>query len=342
MKQPKYHAQFEQSLSREVTAKSRCVALTLTATLCAVVVTASISGQPAGAAITPPPISSPAAVTAEITAYEKKFFERPFDGETNDHRLDRLENFIFGATSTGAPQVRIAKIARIVPLASPQPTSSGVGQPAAPTKSAAKSASTTGGEASTLLESPGHYPHITALEGEMLGNTFEAQPLPQRLARLEIKAFGKASTSNDMEERTDAIDNYEQAKRRPKDLLIGSKPLSSYHETESLADQARHYADVDDDPGAIVRRQTIQQELDDAQKTTPPTPEERTLSRIAWCEQQIFGHSFPEMHLLARLHQLNAELFPQDKEKDIQLMDRVDLIVREVVLRKQPHQPKTT
>jgi len=48
------------------------------------------------------------------------------------------------------------------------------------------------------------------------------------------------------------------------------------------------------------------------------------------------------MHLLKRLHQLNHELFPNDKESDLQLMDHIDTIVKEVVLRKQPHQPSTT
>jgi hypothetical protein len=42
------------------------------------------------------------------------------------------------------------------------------------------------------------------------------------------------------------------------------------------------------------------------------------------------------------LHQLNHELFPDDKEKNIQLMDRIDTIVKEVVLRKHPHQPSNS
>ncbi|MBU6452260.1 MAG: hypothetical protein KGS72_10805 [Cyanobacteria bacterium REEB67] len=322
------------------------ISMPLLASATAIATTTMTAGlqNPVAAAVSAPPIASTAAITDEISTYEKKFFERSFDGENNDHRLDRLENFIFGATSTGAPQVRIAKIARIVPLAAvPLSVTTNSGATAAGGHSgpaATRDKTEPGTDANILLESPGHYPHITALEGEILGATYETQPLPQRLARMEVKIFGKASTSNDMEERTDAIDQYERAKRKPKDVTIGQ--LTPYSHQESLAEQARHYDSVDDDPGAIVRRQTIQQELEDAQKSTPPSAEERTLSRVAWCEQQIFGHSFPEMHLLARLHQLNAELFPKDKEKDIQLMDRIDVIVREVVLRKQPHQPKTS
>lgn len=60
------------------------------------------------------------------------------------------------------------------------------------------------------------------------------------------------------------------------------------------------------------------------------------LTRIAWCEQHVFGKTFPQLHLTARLHQLNAELFPNDRESDFQLMDRLDVIVREVVMQQHP------
>ena len=61
-----------------------------------------------------------------------------------------------------------------------------------------------------------------------------------------------------------------------------------------------------------------------AASDTPPSPHARMLSRIAWCEKHTFGRTYPELHLLQRLHQLNASLFPKDNEKDIKkaLADR--------------------
>jgi len=297
---------------------------------------------PAVATITPPADVAVATETAEITAYEKKFFERSFEGESNDRRLDRLESFIFGVKNSGAPTTRIGKIAAVVPLPTTPPAGASTGRstttsPAAG-RTGARSAGSGNGQTAEepLLDSPGNYPHITALEGEMLGQTYEGHSLNERLSRLETKAFGAPSKSKDFEERTDAIDQYQQAKRIPKPMTIGN-PMG----LGSLAEEAHRMDDADEDPGDIVRRQTIQQELAVAQRTTPPSHEERTLNRIAWCEQQIFGHASPELHLLQRLHNLNHELFPKDKEKDIQLMDRIDVIVREVVLRQHPHQPST-
>lgn len=294
--------------------------------------------QAALAAVSPPADAATTTVTAEISAYEKKLFERTFDGEPNERRLDRLESFIFGEKNSGPLTTRIGKIAAVVPL--PAQTTAAAGghsqSPAAGSAGVRKAPAAASEE--PLLDSPGNYPHITALEGEMLGQTYEGHSLNDRLSRLETKAFGAPSKSKDFEERTDAIDQYQQARRIPKPMTIG-------HPNDlgvgALANEARQSdeTDADVDPGDIVRRQTIQQELAVARRSTPPSNEERTLNRIAWCEQQVFGHASPELHLLQRLHQLNHALFPNDKEKDIQLMDRIDVIVREVVLKNHPHQP---
>ena len=303
---------------------------------------------PAYAAVASPSDAASKSMLVEIDGYEKKLFERTFDGETNGRRLDRLETFIFGATSTGSIAARIAKIAQVVPLTTPPPTKT-IAPPGA------SQSQTVAPAAEPALDSPGNYPHITALEAKILGDTYTDQPLTTRLSRLETKVFGAPSKSRDFEERTDAIDRYERARRAPGSMVIGTRPDDDDEDLAAAASTTprhfqyaepppmpRHFESADEDPGAYVRHEHIEQELADAQKTAPPTKEERTLSRIAWCEQQMFGHAFPEMHLLKRLHQLNAELFPTDREKDIDLMDRIDVIVKEVVLRKQPHQPATT
>ncbi len=298
---------------------------------------------------------------------KRNFFERTFDGETEGRRLDRLDTFIFGTTNHGSAQVRITLIAKVVPVNTPVPdnsttnagTQGGSGKTgpgnagggnagAGNSPSASGSANSRQGQpanssasAEPTLESPGNYPHITAMEAKILGETYPNDSLNQRLSRLETKVFGSPSKSNDFEERTDALDRHMQAQRKPKDLLIGTRPDEDDmpEVIPTSLERERRYESADEDAGSVIRHQTIEQELADAQKSTPPTRDERTLSRIAWCEQQVFGHAFPEMHLLKRLHQLNHELFPQDKEPDIQLMDRIDTIVKEVVLKKQPHQP---
>ncbi len=311
--------------------------------------------------------SDTVAVTAEIRAYESKYFERHFEGETIDKRLDRLENFIFGATNSGSADTRTAQIVAAVGVptvtaAAPKTKSSYNEAP--PTASSTNS--TNGTDVS--LQSPGNYPRVTALESEILGQSYPTQPLVTRLNRMELKVFGNQSHSDDLSARTDALDQYAQVKLhiKPQAALAvnpqmegkgGSMGSPAINDANPFVRGLRNMAsgplplnpmamtspvgsyDLDDeDPGAAARKKMIEQQLADAARPNAPSPHERTLSRVAWCEMQMFGKSYPQLHLLQRLHQLNSELFPTDKEKDIQLMDRIDVIVRAVVLRKHPPQ----
>ncbi len=307
--------------------------------------------------------SDTVAVTAEIRAYESKYFERHFEGETTDKRLDRLENFIFGATNSGSASSRTAQIVAAVGV----PAVVAAAPKTAPSYNDATSASP---NTDLSLQSPGNYPRVTALESEILGQSYPTQPLITRLNRMELKVFGAQSHSDDLSARTDALDQYAQVKLhiKPQAALAVNPQMEGKGGSSSQGNSAINDAnpfvrglrslaggpsplnpmamtspvgsyDVDDeDPAAAARKKMIEQQLADAARPNAPSAHERTLSRVAWCEMQMFGKSYPQLHLLQRLHQLNSELFPTDKEKDIQLMDRIDVIVRAVVLRKHPPQ----
>ncbi len=318
------------------------------------------------------------AVTAEIRVYETKYFERHFEGETIDKRLDRLENFIFGATNSGSANSRTAQIVAAVGVPTVVATAQNTAAPGKSAKDVPAAGYSRGSyndsssSASTdwSSQSPGSYPRVTALESEILGQTYATQPLIARLNRMELKVFGNPSHSDDLSARTDALDQYAQVKLhiKPQAALAVNPQMegsrsgpaatgNSINDANPFVRSLRSMAggpapmnpmamtspggsyDVDDDdPAAAARKKMIEQQLADAARPNAPSAHERTLSRVAWCEMQLFGKSYPQMHLLQRLHQLNSELFPTDKEKDIQLMDRIDVIVRAVVLRKHPPQ----
>lgn len=52
------------------------------------------------------------------------------------------------------------------------------------------------------------YPRITAMETAILGKSYSGDALPARLARMEVKAFGKASDGADLSDRTDSLQSY--------------------------------------------------------------------------------------------------------------------------------------
>lgn len=68
----------------------------------------------------------------------------------------------------------------------------------------------------------------------------------------------------------------------------------------------------------------------------PPPPGSKTLIKLSWCEQMLFGRSYPEMHLTKRLEALNKELAYKPGRTGIQLMDDVDGLVATVYKKKNP------
>lgn len=279
----------------------------------------------------------------EIQAMEQKFFEHDFSQESLTYRVARLEKFAFGEPSEGPMDQRVKRLASVIDLHKalvPQKTAS----PAAPDDSDLEDI-----EPSARAS----YPHITALEHEILGQTFEADSLGKRLSRLETKAFGKVASNPDPASRTDALEEYVERKLHHASPGFGSQSILSQGFSGQEAPRAvmpprmRAAApggfslgmptDMTLAPWTPQMVPTQPPEDPAVFADTPPDEHARMLTRVGWCEEHLFGRTFPEMHLTQRLHQLYAKLFPEKHDQtDMQLMDRLDVIVREVVMVKHP------
>lgn len=75
------------------------------------------------------------------------------------------------------------------------------------------------------------YPHVTALEKDILGATYIGQPLSARIVRMETKAFGAASKSDDLGERTDNLETYAEQKLHKKPVLADETADATIEET---------------------------------------------------------------------------------------------------------------
>lgn len=77
------------------------------------------------------------------------------------------------------------------------------------------------------------YPHVDALEKAILGQAYRDDSLEDRLARMEAKAFGHASTKIDLSERTDALEKFAEKN-------LGMKPFDNTAEvTNGQAPKAK-------------------------------------------------------------------------------------------------------
>ncbi|MBX9695357.1 MAG: hypothetical protein K2Z81_23430, partial [Cyanobacteria bacterium] len=76
--------------------------------VCSLAVAAVLSINTAFAAA---PVSTDPA--QQLEGFEKLYFQHDFTRETIDHRLARMEKFVFGQTYTGTVAERVARIARV-------------------------------------------------------------------------------------------------------------------------------------------------------------------------------------------------------------------------------------
>jgi hypothetical protein len=235
----------------------------------------------------------------QLQAMETKFFEHDFSKEAEEYRLQRLEKFAFGQTGEGNVDVRLKKLVQVINL----------------------------------------HPNLV-------------QPKPQQtVAAAPPAARPQYSRSLD--------DNAAQSEHDKMKWVEDYRPKQAYQEPmQSVVPASQRMSEDDSDLDAVeaglAEKSTpfmpkqppaistnfpqVAQSLDPAVlAAAPPDHHARMLTRVAWCEEQIFHRTFPELHLPARLHQLNAEVFPTDHSRsDLDLMDRLDLIVREVVMQQHP------
>lgn len=209
------------------------------------------------------------------------------------------------------------------------------------------------------------YPHVTALELAILaGQSFPKEPLADRLSRMEMKAFGKTSSSLDFSDRTDALETYAEktlhvtpmgqqsqdsdgapdySNGEPKQGTGRSKALLAAVGGSLLGLAVPGFAGVRMRPrqAAEPPEQPVER-LEDplVHALTPPPPGTKLITQVGWCEVQVFGKTFLNLHLAKRLEQLNSELKFDAKKTGFDLMDDVPTIVKMVQARK-PAVPPT-
>lgn len=159
------------------------------------------------------PVSAADADSADpsVPKLETKFFEHTYPKDPLPQRLDRIEKMVFGETKTGADGERLSKLIQAVPGLN----SVNVPDSSAPSKTASKGddgdvpmappSKSRAPQVSHSEVTDAKYPQVSAMEQRLLGKDYAAEPVDQRLARLETRVFGKPSASTDLSDRVDAL-----------------------------------------------------------------------------------------------------------------------------------------
>jgi hypothetical protein len=224
-----------------------------------------------------------------LSQLEEKLFEHDYRTEDDNSRLKRLEDFVYGSSQSGAFSTRLANLQAVASAFKPHKSAS---LPKSVTESSAQSATPSAKDGSKSAQYSSfdyaNYPRVAELEKHLLGSTYASDALPDRLARLETKAFGHPSTSGDLCQRVDLLDQY--ADRH--DL---------YHE-RGVLDQANSVS-----PLAIASRSVAAAGNPfSGTQDEPSNPGER----ISAMEQMVFGHSYTSRSEDERLSRLEKKLVP--------------------------------
>lgn len=252
---------------------------------------------------------SPAQTNSDLSSLEKRLFDEIDSSETVEQRLDRLERFVFGSVRTGSPADRLNRLMMDMPntsTATDAESNSGT-QPTANTAPGAQSNAPQNAQTneSTSQTTPamsapapqqggggnGDYPTVTALEKAILGHPEENLPLPTRLSKLEQKAFGKATNSNDLAARVDRLKNYEREHN-----LDGEQYLSR-------------------SAPVFASRQ--------------PTQTLSITAQLDQIEKVVFAKTYPSDGIVSRLDRLEKTVFPEKPvETFASVPSRVSRLIR--------------
>lgn len=170
------------------------------------------------------------AFSENLSKLEEKFFQHDYPKDEKSARIERLEKFVFGEAKTGSDDERLNGLLALVPNLNEKP-GSGTGDsptaasPPSSTSSFRDDRPVSSGRPSQPVEQSGRndaesepkpenianrssYPAITAIEKKLLGRDYVGESVDKRLERLEVKAFGKKSGSDDPQERMDKLKAY--------------------------------------------------------------------------------------------------------------------------------------
>ncbi|MDR1168293.1 MAG: hypothetical protein LBK53_05310 [Heliobacteriaceae bacterium] len=234
------------------------------------------------------------ASAAVIDNIENSLFGFTYPNETQELRLNRIEEQVYGKTSTGGAAQRLSKLSKDLAADS-------IGKEITPKEDTFSEDS--GRIAEIPKNAPGvDYPAVNELEQIVFNKEFKEKDLNTRLAELEQKAFKKTYANDDFSTRTDRL----RADLKPRSLM-----------DNSIAQSSNNF--FDDEPVTLQRDYNLQmyQSPDqfDYNAYNAGKPQKVNLNAV---ENSVFKRSYPDDNLESRLARLENSMFGATFDNDSQ------------------------
>lgn len=251
----------------------------------------------------------------DLQKLEIKFFEHKYKKETDEKRIERLEKLVFGEAKSGDEEERIEALVATVPELNNQPSPGSSSQSTQESSPAASTQSTDSSTDTATADPSVDYPRVDAIEQTMLGKVYKSEPLGKRLDQLELKAFKKSSHDPDLSKRVDHLEKYVSKHYHksvsqmvdPRNGLNYSAPLgntnSAYRAPAYVGGGSGSYG-MTPPPVRAYSRQ--------APSDRPPSLSAPVTEQLAWLENHVYGHSYPQKPLIERVRALEKTVFPSE------------------------------
>lgn len=135
--------------------------------------------------------------TAVLTKMEKSLFGVDFSTQTDEARVKRIEESVYGAPSSTPMQSRISKLSKDLSVEL-------IGKEITPKKDTFEESENSVKEEMPKADSNINYPIVNKLEQKVFGHEFKNPDVNQRLTNLEQKVFKKAY-NDDLNSRVDRL-----------------------------------------------------------------------------------------------------------------------------------------
>ncbi len=264
-------------------------------------------------------------LSVQLGQLEVRFFQHQYSQDSTEERLSRLEKLIYGGVKNGLADKRLNDLFTLIPaIKLPTAQHTTIGSQNIKTDETAGS-----------VDDTSSYPAVTAIEKRLLGHEYSQEPLAQRLDRLEIKLYGRSSSSSDLEDRVEQLKQatgVDIARQIPSGsdwveddemdyIPVRPSPLSSATDEDGKSFSGYDLRqDMQQSFGAKqpgVARTTSNQNVgaitpftSSSKKLTQPLHSLGMSQQVSALEKEIFGKAYLRESLPVRLNRLETTVFP--------------------------------
>lgn len=239
---------------------------------------------------------------------ENSIFGFTYSNESENTRLNRIEENVYGKTSTGQTQTRVAKLKKDL-------AADLIGQEIEPKEDTFKQDEDSWVFAKEPVESSKiDYPVINELEQQVFKKEFKDQNIKTRLTNLENKTFGKNYENEDLSTRVDRL----KAEIKPKNFMankIAQQENNFYNGDIGKLDQNYHldqYGSDTFDYDSINRQRGMSYpdyaEYDDFSSSSNVFKPSKPLN-ISTIEKTLYKTKFENEPMQARLSRIESSVF---------------------------------